>query len=335
MIDTTWDLPGPQRWIAQTIDRVRATGMVIVATDVSTPSAPAERFLEVLGEREDCRSLVATGDSPVSAARAAFSADAPDLVSRDQVFIVDAVTVEASCVSQWYTFATRMREAWACHDDPRGGLILVVRANAASTALSSSVQEWSGTIRPADAMIWAEAHMPYAFNDAAIELAAAVLQHLCGWRLDVAEALAKSRFEILVDPRGWLEACALPPGGHAAYAGTEFACPISLRDMGDWTQIERRIWRAQLGVLFPRLEEHRQAIVERWRPLLSIDAMAQKLRVRSVDDLELGAVAWQLRSRIDVKEAERIRSLAVARNYLAHRDPLGLDVIQTILSVPP
>ena len=101
------------------------------------------------------------------------------------------------------------------------------------------------------------------------------------------------------------------------------SCPIALLDQGAESEIRGRIWLAQLTALFPWIETHRQKVIGRHRKLLRVDDRLRAFGVTSVDEIEFGALAWQLNSRIARMEAEMITCFAQMRNDLAHRKPVN------------
>ena len=94
----------------------------------------------------------------------------------------------------------------------------------------------------------------------AMAAAAALAVELCGWRLDLAEAIVRAGRDDLMDPVGWLERRGAHPLGDARqFGGNAMRCPMALLLARDRTELERRIWRAQLIAVFPWIEEARQA----------------------------------------------------------------------------
>ena len=108
----------------------------------------------------------------------------------------------------------------------------------------------------------------------------------------------------------------------ASFGPRSFACPLHLAATGNRHEIDRRIWRAQLSSLFPWIEEHRLRIIDRYRKLLRVDDHLRTLHVTEIENIELGALRYQLRQHIPRAELEHIEALAAMRNDLAHRKPV-------------
>ena len=157
-----------------------------------------------------------------------------------------------------------------------------------------------------------------------LELAAALAVGHCGWRLDLAAEIARARREDLLNPFGWLTLRAgfgaSPP---CSLGGLHMSCPIALLDQGAESEIRSRIWLAQLTALFPWIERHRQKVIGRHRKLLRVDDQLRAFGMTSVDEIEFGALAWKLNSRIARMEAEMITCFAQMRNDPAHRKPVN------------
>lgn len=71
--------------------------------------------------------------------------------------------------------------------------------------------------------------------------------------------------------------------------------------------------------------------VERYRKMLQVDEHLKRLGVESVEELELGALEWQLSRKLDRREANRLAALARVRNALAHRKPAFSEDVRLLL----
>jgi hypothetical protein len=103
--------------------------------------------------------------------------------------------------------------------------------------------------------------------------------------------------------------------------------------MGKTKQLEKRIWEAQLTVLFPVLEEVRLKLVDYLDLHLSVPfhpligkPIEQKI------DLEIGHIHFQIckSSNVDNKIRKYVGQLKELRNDLAHLSPIGKDKIYLI-----
>lgn len=329
-----WSLPSPGQFLDEIEGAVWGGGAVL-ALDASTPSSLlvglSQRFRDRF--RVD-RITPQPGVLPLSLlANAAGSDSRIEAVAsaEEQVLIVEGGNLSAEEQECWSTFLQRFARVRGQAAD---GLAILFLAPTEFAAEGMVRLEWRGRLKRIDALIWAEFHVPAGrsvlFQDIAVNLAA----ELCGWRLDLVADLVTQREEDILSPIGWLQrnsdmACDF----EADFGIRSFACPLYLMTKGNRKEIEQRIWRAQLASLFPWIEEHRLRIVDRYRKLLRIDDHLRKLHVTEVENIELGALKYQLRQHIPRAELEHIEALAAMRNNLAHRKPVDTRSFDCALKI--
>jgi hypothetical protein len=242
----------------------------------------------------------------------------------DAAYCSTTVTVDLSGLDPaarraWRTFAVRFRDV---RDEAGIGASLVLAGVPAQEWLPHGLGclRWGDRMRRVDIAIWADLHAPAERPEPLASLASALAVELCGWRLDLAEAIVRAGRDDLMDPVGWLERRGGDPLEDARqFGGNSMRCPMALFLAGDRTELERRIWRAQLIAVFPWIEEARQTTVTIYRRLLTVDEHLRALGVRDVEEIEWGALARQLRTRIPREEAQRLDCFGRIRNALAHR----------------
>ncbi|MEH6740384.1 MAG: hypothetical protein V7695_17860, partial [Sulfitobacter sp.] len=249
----------------------------------------------------------------------------------DQCAVLRFETIPISSRAQWALFLQRFAKRRAGQD--HGIHILVPDLpNGIEVAECEVVSSWRTVLRRGDRVIWAEEHLPNSRGGVAEELAVALATEVCRWRLDLAAALARAGFDDLSDPMAWLERCDRDPDKQPTNDGNDDDhCPLALLRDEKVDVVTARVWRAQLISLFPLLEEERQRFVDRYRKMLRVDDHARRLGVESVEELELGALVWQLSRRLDRKEADRLVALSRVRNALAHRKPALSDDVRLLL----
>ena len=87
------------------------------------------------------------------------------------------------------------------------------------------------------------------------------------------------------------------------------------------------MWRAEIAVLMPFIEECRQDLLVRHAKRLTVPfASSRGERIDSLLDLEIGHIEWQLAARGGVKreEIEWVSTLKQARNSLSHLEPVDI-----------
>lgn len=91
--------------------------------------------------------------------------------------------------------------------------------------------------------------------------------------------------------------------------------------------LTKRVWRGQVAVLFPWLEEYRQAVIRAYRSKLRPDDLSYG---DDVDTLDWGPVCWQLgRAGIDRRALDAVHAGRKLRNDLAHGRPVDWSAMQS------
>ena len=210
---------------------------------------------------------------------------------------------------------------------------------------------WSASVDDLDLQLFAAALMRERPSGPHKQLAVAVAAKLAGWDPGLVEWLADEPVERICDPIALLR-----DFGAERVWNARDARPLAVRSVAEcalaWADgltdrhdgrgelhsgalafnpsgeraIRRRIWSAQVGVLFPLIEERRQEIIltlARLHPPDWDEAMAY--------DLEIGPLLYRygeyLRERVP-QAAALAQQLRQMRNYLAHLRPLPASLLQ-------
>lgn len=320
-------LPTPAAYLDEVEAAVRE-GCAHAWSDETAPPGASYSLMERLGQAH-CRTFTvwpAPGAAPLEIVAselgvpaAMSSLTAPELM--DCVVVVHLDVLPDQDLAAWTKLADRLRTARRA---ALGASLLLV----GGTAPSAGAITWRERMRRVDAVLWAELHAPPDRPRPVGELASALAAELCVWRLDLAASLAAARWEILCDPIEWLAGRTEAPIGPR--------CIIALRDAGRIEEIRRRVWKAQLSVLFPWLEEVRQVLIDRHRGLLTVTDWHMERGVSAVDDLELGAIAKQVSAagRLGRDQEDILKALGRVRNDLAHRAPTRPEDLRMVLRNP-
>jgi len=315
-----WSLPAAVQFLAEVEPLVRQGGAWVVQ-DVSTPAGIVGAMRHVLRHDFVLHELDCEPEAlPLAQVAEAFGqpgASLQDIGAQDAVLIVSGHALSKKDESRWSDFLAGF---------------LASRSDAAVLFLSASLPPgkvptlaWTMRLRWADAMIWAEYAVPSGRGGLVQRLAVELAVELCGWRLDLVADLVSQREEDIVDPMGWLSRNLDSASPQVATFGHEvFSCPLQLMAQGEVNELRRRIWSAHLSVLFPWIEDHRQRLIERYRKTLRVDQHLHSLGVASVEDIEMGALHWQLSRVLQGQELYGVEALARMRNDLAHRKPVRM-----------
>lgn len=89
------------------------------------------------------------------------------------------------------------------------------------------------------------------------------------------------------------------------------------------TDYNRRLWKAQVGVLLPEIEEYRSKMLERLPPGTNRYTQHGNLK-------ELSRLRWDLQGRISMNDLNVLDAHYIVRNELAHLRPATLEMLQAI-----
>lgn len=335
--DDPWELPSARAFLSEIEGKVAGGGALVTGGISLLPGLDSAITRYFLDRSFRVELIEPTPDRLPAGSLAEVFGATPEAISlarnsrlADHLAVVAAETLDTTTLDNWRLFLARFLNARADQD---AGLAILLRVSIDTARLDSlPLVAWNGRLRRIDLSIWADLHVPLDQPEPLATLAAALAVELCGWRLDLAAEIARARRQDLLDPIGWLKARAgQGTAAHCRLDGREIACPLVLYDQGQHEEIGHRIWKAQLTALFPWLEAHRQRVIERHRKLLRVDDHLRQLGVRDVGDLEFGALAWQLGSRLGRSESDLIECFAALRNDLAHRKAVKATVLDRAL----
>lgn len=166
------------------------------------------------------------------------------------------------------------------------------------------------------------------------DYAATVAAHLCGTDAWLAARLAEDPALAAQGPVMVLEDIMAA----APERGTAPDHPFQLLRDGNTEELTRRIWTAQIEVLFPVLELERLSIIREWKAHIqrALDEMPLERfgeQITQAEDAELGVLVHMMGTRIGPGQyhlylpseptRERITFLHHCRNLLAHADVCG------------
>lgn len=317
-----WTLPGLGRWLERLLQRLDC-GLAVLPPDPGRPPG----FDGALRGRLRVHPVevrAGSGQSPAAAMAEAFGA-APTLdallnpVLDQELAIIRLSEIGPNDVAAWSVFLGRFAAARA---SGRAGPALLATDPPPDLAVPDQARHrsWRTGLRRGDLVIWAEGHLPATRDGLAADFAVALAVELCAWRLDLAASLVQAGLDDLADPLDWLSRRAEEPLRAHEPDGPLAALAATRKD-----ELRARIWKAQLSALFPELEARRLRLVATHRSRLRLDDHLRGLGVTSIEEIELGALRFQLRQSLARKDSETLDILVRARNALAHRQPVRPD----------
>lgn len=342
-----WDLPGSAKLVAAVVDTLLARGCV-----VATLSGHRNGFEEAVAEAFERRdvgtlSLIDVSDlgplPPAEAlARRVLPREARVNVATASSLVQSAAlegeTVLVRGVDQhwpnWDIFLrafVRARKPCIGAGEPLR-IAVVTTAAAARTAGYTVLDDAEVPSRLDTALYVSEAMRDRRRGAFDLTLLQALVVELSGWNLDLADALARLPEHTLLDPFDWLSSQRPLTVTVREWGGVAFPCSIAAAKAGDQRTIARRVWRAQLHIVFPWLEEVRLLVVERYRGRLAPALPLQTpygTTIVTPEDLEFGALVYLLRNQIDRRSVMMLARLGDIRNSLAHREPVEAAPLRT------
>ena len=202
--------------------------------------------------------------------------------------------------------------------------------------IALSVRCWQGMVSELDMLAWLHHLVGRKLIENATKrrLLIRLALEIVGYDpLIAVKAADKLDLENLGNPREWLLDVAANRGWQAGMVPTweEGACDemegknrvhaafLSLAQDAQ-KHIDFLLWRAQVGVLFPLLEEARREYLQKYESQLRVPHdTGQGSVIHDKEDLELGHIHYQLYGRIDRQELRRLQLLRDMRNALAHK----------------
>ncbi|WP_322153518.1 hypothetical protein [Paratractidigestivibacter sp.] len=263
-------------------------------------------------------------------------------VIKGKVIWVIANTVDEA--TAWSDFASRWKP-----NSATDGLFVIE----SSCEIARSAHETAGQIRTIDYASRVSDYSVSLFNGGLSDMRsdrgthaskkryqAALLTHVCERDVEVSEALSERLEEFVREPLEAIgEVEALFDSGHGSSDESHI---LTLWRRGRIEEIERRVWAAQVEVLFPLIETLRLSIVEDLTDKLSDLLDDEGLhnhgeRPSCIEDIELGSLVYLMAAdKLEVHSAAQkneIHLLRSCRNNIAHRRPCPWEDVQRLLEL--
>jgi hypothetical protein len=349
-----WEIPGPRLFVESISDAVADGRIVIVHFPENGPDGLLEAIQAIIGFDDEIvepgkdlilRLQAQVGEEEVKAAR---KIDAPFLSPRlagRRFLIITCERETASGVELDLISFGEIARLATRGEFPSFLVLLHGRAADRTRATTSSVVAhivWDARVSPIDMVLYAT----YALrkeNSWRDPLLARVAAAVACYDPTVVDRLANVMDEAIFDPtfvletlrdnRSWSnDNVSWVDGSISMYEGrdtTHSACASP-------AMVAHRIWCAQVAELFPPLELRRREAVERHERRLRIPEGEQFRFVKTIQDLELSHIIWQLTGRTDIKlgEIALFKQWRDIRNDLAHGDVIELSRLDDRLFMP-
>ena len=350
-MDPFWlHLPGPALMTDRIVQDLRDRRSVVL----HLPRGTTEAVRSAIGARVHTHDLwlwrIATVEeqgSPIQQLGRSF--DLPGLVEIGDLLTEESldgaiIWVEVNGELQWKAWRSFLlafeHEARNAHE--RGPLFCIALtgdsdAMAPIKAPGTVTRIWRGVFSRLDLSFFASYLGSGRSGRGGLEhrLRVAVVAEVAGFDLGAVEELVDMPLDVLLKPdavlaqlaqrRGWTkETCENPnwsKGMCDVVEGRDFIHSAVLCAKGETVEIVRRIWRAEVAVLFPHIEDRRIELTGELSDLLETRLPIETPfgRIEDVADLEIGHISMLVRdARIPGRRKAFIASLARVRHCLAH-----------------
>jgi hypothetical protein len=230
--------------------------------------------------------------------------------------IVWVAGVAGSAWNAWAKFLAQYQHACqSCDPSDRSLFCLPMVGSLTQPQLADvalSVRRWEGMVGRLDMTLYLDrllsSRFPHPLHH---KTALAVVTELAGSDAHLAQHLAKedlatimSPFEVLkqfAESRGWsaeyLTHAVWHNGTTDVVDGNRLLHSAATAVMGNRTEVNRRVWRGQVTVLYPYIEEQRVKLVPLVRSYLRFPLDTTYGRVEDPEDLEVGQLLNFLRGK--------------------------------------
>jgi hypothetical protein len=364
-----WSLPGPSAFINAIADDVREGKSVFLQLPSHCPGRLSLSLKQTLGDDFTWLSSTVNEDSTpinflygllVPESDAAQLRNARSLVSQDsfQGYIIWLEGLSVENWPSWSEFFAEYEGVSRAVPPARRTHFLVPLTDRASLleppeAIGISKRTWDGWIKPSDMRFYSYLRVEERRSTLETELTFALVAELAGWDPELCEWLAPFPLEQLTQPldqliefagqrkwnarsvdtthRGWSNGYCHTIGGSTTLHTSILAL------LSQSSEIDRLVWRAEVGVLMPYIEEQRQDLLKRYQRSLWVPFTTKNNElIENIFDLEIGHMEYQLSASSDVKreEVNWVSVLKRARNCLSHLEPVTSNLLKFIVERP-
>jgi hypothetical protein len=355
-----WNLPGPTRFIERVLNALGGGESVVLLLPEHGPSTYGIRAEIAVHARQIATfEILATADGvPVEVLARRFDiepgawltvgslASSPQF--RGRVLWLDGLT--AASWPAWRDFIEEYRHASLAQPLLQRTLFIVALEGvltemAPTQDVGLQHFKWDDAVDRLDMWLFA-AHLLRSRDLTARtrDLLVAVISHVALYDPEVARRLSHEPPVRVLDPESVLLEIAVERdwnrettthwrfGTGGTFQGTfrEHSCQKVLNG-----QLDRRLWRAHVSVLFPEIEEFRQEFVRRYSGQWQIPHSSKFGVISTEFDLEIGHLKYQVKKlglRVSPEELDDLERMVTARHSLAHLEKLDPQTILDLLS---
>ncbi len=355
-------LPGPSKFLAAAADALLRDGVLWIGLPAAPPAWLIPAMQEAIRTAASARVFDGNASSGLGGMApahwlASLSSPVPTSIRSVADFLDDPEFADAAYVvhgirrANWRAWAGFLRLVRTERvRKPRIASPLVVIAPPEGTpqqevrsAVGTREHRWQGRVSRLDTEIAVAKRLGWpSSHDVASATAAACAVEVAGWDLRLVDVLTRLGEEQQLNPLPALEpdAAKLPDvvpswdnGVIDIWDGQPFEHTLSLLRRGRRDAAARRVWQAQVRVLFPFLGHIRSCVVRRYRDELMRDGPLVKTFhsrtevIAQPEKFEFFDIHDRLQARVPERDAKFLRLCHKLRSSLAHFDPAPADFV--------
>lgn len=359
-----WMIPGPRSFIDAVIDDVREGKSVFLKLPDNVPGRFSYALKESLREEINWESVrVSPAANPVDFLYSYFVPQADPRKLRSEASLAGEPEFQRKLISiegiapedwsAWSNFFLEYERVSRAVPESRRSLFLIRiqgpgHAHTPPTAVGLSCRRWDGWLRRNDLQLYSNSCVRDRKSGLETDLTATLISELGGWDPALCDYLAQFNVDQLIRPAPLLEAFAaekgwsFQPGPYDEVAWSEGLWQTYLGKQTPHTAfgafllgqrfLNRLLWKAEIVILMPYIEEQRQILIETYRAHLRLPHYSKYGVINDVYDLEIGMLELLLGQSGAPGKAtlDFIRNLKLARNQLSHLAPVDSPVLQEL-----
>ena len=364
-----WQMPGPSRLTRFIAKDIRAGRNVTVCLPKGPPSGMLREIRSILSPDDLFFSSVrpedfAEDETPEDTLFRKFAPSASENQTRTAATLCEQVSFQGRVIvlegipgNQWPDWKSFLSEYESVSRtiSPLSRTVFVVKL-VGTTALNPpqpehllSVRRYDGFVQKIDMFLYtATVYADRSLGNVQKQLSVSLCAELSQWDIQLCDLLAKLRFTRMLDPGQTLweyakdmawDSISSMADRDALWAegivheidGQDIYHSAFLAWKSDERALNQRLWRAELAVLFPLMEEKRQSIIHQLNGVLQVPYIGSAgEKIENLRDLEIGHIYAQLQmkraSYLD-DYRKQVGKLRILRNALAHLECVPTDIL--------
>ena len=361
-----WTLPGPRRFIDAIVDDIREGKSVFLSLPENCPPRLTTHIRQAI--EEDYKWLSTSPDEGVAPIDFVYEFAVPNAAPErlrnltnlvlEEEFLNRVICLEDLPPADWSAWIQFFIEyehiSRSVPESRRTHFVIQISFPCAlppgPTPVGLSVKRWDGWANRSDMQLYGTSCVRPRKTELETDLVMALVSVLGGWDPDLCEFLAAFELSELLQPagllkayaektRGWkmitssqLDDLSWSKGFWQTYLGKARPHTCYAVFLNGSRYLDQLIWRAEIGVLMPYIEEARQKLIEQNRAAFKMPFYTKTGVIDDVYDLEIGMIELLLSRRTLRTDPQLmyVSDLKLARNKLSHFAPAEPDLLLRI-----